>query len=305
MRVGVAGATGLIGGRVVADLQQSCEVVRLGRQAGCEIEVDLAEPASVAAVDLDGCDALVHCAGITDEDLRADPERAWRRATLGMRLLVDAAVRAGVTAFAYVSTSHVYGPPAGRIDENTCPAPVSDYAVAHHASERILASAARDGRLRGLALRPNAVFGMPDLDRFDRWHLIPYSFPAEAVYDGEIVLRSSGEQRRNLVATDDVAERIVEFLADGRPGLTVLNPIGPDTLTVYELACRCADVVEKLTGEECPVQRPAPDVREPGSDFVYASVHGGGRPGRGIGEYLEAVVGRLIEEGRDGRRYGR
>lgn len=305
MRVAVAGSSGLVGGPVAAHLERSCDVVRLGRQPECDIQVDLDEPASVAALDLHGCDALVHCAGVTDEDLRARPEQAWRRTTLGMRLLVDGAVEAGVGAVAYVSTSHVYGPPAGRIDENTCPAPVGDYAIGHYAAERVLASAAGDGGLRGLVLRPNAVFGMPDLGRFHRWHLIPYAFPAEAVYDGQIVLRSSGEQRRNLVSTEDLAERIGDFLAAGPRGLTVLNPIGPETLTVYELASRCADVAQKLTGHECRVRRPPSAVTEPGSDFVYASVHGGARPGRGIGEYLEAMIGRLLEEGRDGRRYGR
>jgi UDP-glucose 4-epimerase len=304
MRVAITGATGLIGGHVTERLAQVHEVTRLGRSSGSDLTVDLAEPESIAALNLKGYDALIHCAGVVDGDFREDPSAAWRKSTLGMRLLVERALDAGVTAIGYISTSHVYGPPVGRIDERTCPAPVTDYAIAHLASERILASAAEDRPFRGLILRPNAVFGMPSLATFDRWNLIPYSFPRAAVYDQEIVLLSTGEQRRNFVAAADLAAWIEAFLDGGPSGCAIVNPIGLDDLSVYDLAGKCADIYSQLTGRQCTISRPAPTGDQPGDDFVYTSRHQTTPARHRLEDYLRSFMCRLMEEWQYGRRYG-
>lgn len=305
MRVAITGATGLIGRHVAAHLARRHDVELLGRRPGSDQWLDLTRPESVAGVDLHGCDALVHCAGVVDEDFREDEARTWFKSTVGMRMLLERAAAGGVGAVAYFSTSHVYGPPEGVIDERTCPAPLTDYAIAHLAAERILARAtlAGGGRRRALALRPNAVFGEPDLATFDRWSLIPFSFPAAAVYEQEIVLRSTGEQRRNFVGAGDLAAAVDAFLGDRSAGFQVVNPVGPDTLSVYDLAVACAQLYERITGTPCAVRRPPPGPGEPGKDFTYASV--ADSPARQkVTDHLESVMRRLMEEWGHGRRYG-
>ena len=304
MRVAVTGATGLIGRHVTRHLAGAHEVIRVGRAPGSDLVVDLARPEGVAALDLGGCDALVHCAGVVDEDFRKDPAATWLKSTLGTQQLIDRALDARVGAMVYISTSHVYGPPVGTIDEGACPAPLTDYAIAHLATERILARAAESGQLRGLTLRPNAVFGLPDLDHFDRWNLIPYSFPAAAVYDHQIVLLSTGEQRRNFVSAQDLACWVGAFLDGGHPGYGVINPIGLDTLSVYDLARKCADVYAGLTGQECTIRRPSPTVQQSGADFVYASRYGDTLARHSLEDYLTVFMSLLMEEWQRGRRYG-
>jgi UDP-glucose 4-epimerase len=304
MRVAVTGVTGLIGSSVAARLSRSHEIVRVGRRPGCDISVDLANPESVASLELAGCDALVHCAGVVDEDFRENESEAWNKSTLSMRLLVARAVRAGIGVMAYISTSHVYGPLEGRIDERKCPAPLSDYAIAHLAAERILARSAQNEGLRVLALRPNAVYGMPSLETFDRWNLIPYSFPAAAVYDHEIVLRSTGNQRRNFIAADDVAAWVEAFLTDQSEGLQIVNPVGSDTLSVHDFAKMCASVHQKLSGEDCQVKTLASGGRESGDDFIYASVTGDSLARHRVEEYIEEFILRLRDDWNGGRRYG-
>lgn len=290
-RVALTGATGLLGGATRARLEAAGHgVVVVGRRAGADVRADLADPASVAAIDLSGCRALVHCAGITDEDTRTDLARAYAQSTSAWSALLDRARAGGVDTVAYVSTSHVYGPPVGAIDEASPLAPVTDYAVAHAAAELVLRRHAATGGLRALIARPNAVFGTPTLETFDRWALIPFAFVRAAVQAGEITLRSAGTQRRNLVAAEDVADDLVAFVGDpGAPGVRVVNPLGAESMSVAHFARRVADVATRALGRRVTVSLPAAAATEPGADFDYRTLHPTTRPRRSLDEAVTSL----------------
>jgi len=296
MRIALTGAAGMIGGTVRRCLTADHEIATVGRRAGSDLTADFAQPDSVRRLDLNGIDALIHCAGIVDEDFVTDPETAFRQATLGTSMLVQRARECSVKRFILVSTSHVYGAQSGRIDEDRCPDPRSDYAIAHYAAEQVVRrSTMHDGAgkagFRALILRPNAVFGIPTNQKtFDRWHLIPYDFPMAAVREQCIVLKSSGEQRRNFIGAEDLSGIIARFLSEYPRGdlsqmsvpeieagmsagrtlernaicpkcvrednCLTINPVGETTISVCEFALRCAAVYEKLTGRACRVCRP-------------------------------------------------
>lgn len=297
MRVAVIGATGLIGGFVTRRLRRVGEVVTVGRRADCDRLADLSKPETVARLDLEGVDALVHCAGVVDEDFRADPVGAFVQSSVGMSTLVERCITLGIGTVVYFSTAHVYGPLVGRISEQTPVNPLSDYAVAHYTSEQTLKRYVLQGHLAGLVLRPEAVYGIPTpLKAFDRWHLIPYSFPMEAVDRQEIVLRTSGTQSRNFVGADDVALYVDSYLASrSRPGtFTVLNPKGLDTLSVYEFAVKCAQHFSKITGKPCKISVPPASNRPGLEDHSYDSVHDLHRAQDRLDAYLDALLRVLI-----------
>ena len=304
MNIAITGTGGLIGGEVYERLAREHTVLRVGRRSDCDAYLDLTDLASIRAVDLGDCDALVHCAGVVDGDFQVDGELAFRHATVGTKLLVERAVAAGIRLLVYFSTSHIYGPPRGVQDESAPPAPQSDYAIAHYASERFFTRAAE--RAAVMILRPNAVFGVPrSLETFDRWSLIPFSFPAEAVYRGQITLKSSGEQYRNFISTVDLADDVAQFLGSGPDhGCLVRNPLGGSSLTVRAFADRCAEVVSRLTGQPCVVHCEAPDRREVGLDFTYLSQFDSGVGRQTVDEYLVTLSRRLLEDLNRGRVYG-
>jgi UDP-glucose 4-epimerase len=266
--------------------------VRIGRRAGCDLPADFSRPESVAGLDLSGLEAVVYCAGVVDEDFKTDLARAFLQATAGFSAVVKRAVACRVPCFVYVSTAHVYGPLEGRICESSPVNPLSDYALAHYAAEQILRRDCGAHRLRGLVLRPCAVFGVPEsVDSFDRWSLIPYAFPREAVRDGAIVLRSHGEQRRNFIGVGDLALYVEKFLDACRDfdAFTVVNPVGTRSLSVYQFARECADVASRITGRQCRVERPAPGPAEL-PDFAYLSHHPYHRAADDVEAYLEAMT---------------
>ena len=258
MRVIVTGTHGLIGSEVVKELSKKHEIIRAGRNPSNDVVLDISLPDRISQIELDPADALVHCAGVVDEDFKANPEAAFLHATAGTSALLKISLAAGVKRLIYISSAHVYGYLAGKLDETSPPNPLSDYAIAHYASEQIFRRFASIAGCSCVILRPCAAYGWPqDLKLFRRWSLIPFSFPLEAMR-GKIVLRSYGEQRRNFISTSAIATYIQFALARDTMNTQVWNPVGSDNLSVYDFAFKVAALTEKIVGKSCLIERPNP-----------------------------------------------
>jgi UDP-glucose 4-epimerase len=290
MRVAVLGPGGLIGSAVMTGLRRCGHgAVGIGHGAA-DINADLGDPAKVQAEWFAGCDVLVHCAGVTDEEVKADLGAAARRAMAGTEALIRAAKKAGVRRFVYVSSAHVYGPLVGDIDETRPVNPISDYALLHFAAEQVLRRNAGDDGFSGLLLRPCAVFGpLPDPARFRRWSLVPFSFPRDAATLHEIRLASAGTQRRNFISSDAIASAITDWLEKPIGGVTLANVLGVDDLSVFALAERSAAIFQRLTGKTCAVIRPAP-VADDTAPLNYRSRVEPRRAGLGLDQHLENIM---------------
>ena len=268
--VAISGTTGLIGRAVADRMAADYEIAVIGRDAKAAIRADFSITGSLKELDLGGIDAVVHCASITNEDFAEDPERAYRHAILGMRAFAVRALDCGVRHVAYISSAHIYGHFVGRIDEASPPNPLTDYAIAHYASEQILRHVYRKG---AAVLRPCAVFGIPpDLERFRRWNLIPFGFPKAALETGMIALKSNGRARRNFVGAEDVAACVASWLKNRADSATfqAINTIGRTSMSIIDFARLCADICKETTGKPCAVTA-IDDPASPEEPFNYAS----------------------------------
>jgi len=297
MRILLTGATGLIGAAVADRLRPQHALHTLGRQAKLVDEaVDLSDPAQTARLKLPASDCLVHCAGVIDEDFKADPMAAYRRATLGVEALLHAAAKSGSRRFIYISSTHVYGAQAGVKSEDSPADPQSHYALAHFCTEQLFRRQAAGGQGSFAVLRPNAVYGLPaHPESFQRWSLIPFSFPREARAEGRITLRSSGLQKRNFVSTAaiaDIVARCVEGDLAGASG--AINVLGAETESVYEFAQRCRQIAEEQLGRPCKVERPQSGLDSPdagiGSDFALVSRFRRPRPAGELNDFIRRFI---------------
>ncbi len=275
------GARGLIGGAIVEKLP----VRALGRA-----DLDLSDTAKLKPEAFPGGGALVHAAGITDEEFAADPAAAWTRATRLTQILLDAALGAGIKRLIYISTAHVYGPLEGDMTEARPVNPIGDYALAHFTTEQLFRRAALQRGMDVLILRPCAVYGLPpELARFKRWSLIPFSFPRELLRDGKIVLKSDGEQRRNFVSAQAIAAEVAAFLASpAEPGrCRVQNAVGPDDMTVYAFAQHC---IALLAPEAGRVERPEPGQGPKPAPLAYRSRYTSAAPRSTLDSTIRALA---------------
>lgn len=299
----LTGATGLIGAEVYRKFSESFEIVRLGRRPECEIQADLNNPETFETLDFEGCETIIHCAGVTDEDLKFEPIKGFVKSTLGINALIQAGIKSRVRNFVYISTSHVYGQQVGSINENNTVNPLSDYSIAHYSAEQVLR---RNSQKIGncWVLRPNAVFGIPALiNNFKRWTLIPFSFPLEAVYNKKIVLQSSGEQNRNFVGIEDIANCIENlFLDPSEENFRIVNPLGKETISVYQFAQKTAKIYQELTGEICSIERPSPPYKSE-EKFIYQTEFNFKDEKSDLDEYLTKFLSQILKDYKNGKKY--
>lgn len=295
MRILLTGASGLIGSAVYASLKTH-ETIRLGRDLSkADYLCDLSNLENCQS--FPASDALVHCAGAVDEDFAGGAIENLTKILAGAEGLAQRAKQAGARIAIYVSSSHVYGKQEGTIDESRPPDPLSYYAMAHFCTEQIFKKVFSGEDCKVVVLRPNAVYGaLPDLRRFRRWSLIPFSFPLEAYKHGQITLRSSGEQRRNFVSSHSIAETIFRILDTPFAMPAVINVLGNTTESVYQYAERSAKSLFRLTDGHCAVVRPSVDsTTETPNPFCYASQFSQVREAISPDEHLDQLMRQLSQ----------
>lgn len=238
MKVLVTGADGLLGANLVRELMAEGHdvrafVLRNGAArtlAGLDIETIggdlLDEDSTVLAGALHGCEAVFHCAGLTD--MRAPEKLMWRVNFDGTRRIVDASLRAGVKRFIHTgsASSLQFGPMECPGDERGG-FPPAHRGVAYaeskaEASKYVLDRVAHDG-LDGLIVAPTFMLGPFD----------------ERPSSGELIrqfvrrrMRFTSPGGRNFAYVGDVARAMVSALQHGRTGETYL--LGGTNLTYLE-----------------------------------------------------------------------
>ncbi len=238
-------------------LEASFDVVRMGRRDSSDLRGDFNSIESFSNIDFSSFHAVVHCAGVVDEDFKDDPRQAYLRATMNSEAFFECLGKAGVRKVINFSTAHVYGQLSGTINESTGVDPLNHYGVGHFATECVLRNVACRFGFESCSLRPLAVFGLPAVfETFDRGWLIPYSFPSALVETQKIILKSRGDQRRSFIGTLDLARMVEVLISSGSPMPPVVNPVGKENLSVYEFAELCASIFKEKTGRYATIERP-------------------------------------------------
>lgn len=217
MRVAVTGAGGRLGSDLVAALADAPFTGPSGPIAWRRDAFDLDAPDAIGArLDADRPEVVVHAAAWTDVDGCAlDPELARRRNGLATGILAEACAARG-TDLLIVSTNEVFD--GSRTDglpylPTDLPTPGNPYGASKAEGERLATAAfARGGGGRGASLgiaRTAWLFGAPGRDFPSR--ILDAAERARAA--GE-PLRAVGDEWGTPTYTADVAEAIVELLAD-------------------------------------------------------------------------------------------
>lgn len=216
MRWLLTGATGFIGLTLAERLRARGQAVRALARASSRVEEllglgveiargDVTEARSLPAA-LEGCQAVVHLAGLTKA---LGPEEYRRVNVLGARHLAEACVAARPRpALVLVSSLAAAGPAlAGRPRrEEDPPAPVSAYGRSKLEGENEVR--ALSGRLEATVVRPPVVYGPRDRE------FLPPLFRMARL--GVVVQAGFADKRYSLVHVEDLAEGIASAAERGR-----------------------------------------------------------------------------------------
>lgn len=233
-RVLVTGADGFIGSVVTPLLaQRGFEVTGLdagfyragllyhdGRDRPATLTRDIR---SLSAEDLEGFDAVVHLAELSNDPLcQHDPEKTYAINHRGSVALARAAREAGVSRFVYASSCSIYGAAADGVrSEESEPNPQTAYADCKRLVECDVQALANAG-FSPTFLRNATAFGASPRIRFD---VVLNNLAGLAWTTGRITMTSDGMPWRPLVHVRDIAQAIALTLEAPREAVSnqVLN----------------------------------------------------------------------------------
>jgi dihydroflavonol-4-reductase len=237
VRILVTGADGLLGSNLVRELLAQGHQVRALIQPGSRsptldgldlerVNGDLLDQGDGLRGALLGCEAVYHCAAVTNQ--WADAGLTWKVNYEATARLAEACQEAGVSRLIYVgsASSFQFGPRERPGDESG-PFPPAYRGVAYmeskHKAAELVREKVRQGRLDAVIVAPTFLLG-------------PYDFGPSS---GELIrqfvvrkLRFVSPGGRNFVYAGDAAKAMAAALTRGRPGETYL--LAGENLTYLE-----------------------------------------------------------------------
>jgi nucleoside-diphosphate-sugar epimerase len=170
MKVLVTGGSGFLGAWVIRRLAISGHEIRvldsrpdhalveavIGETMAAELDWRTGSVAHEADVEaaVQGCDAVVHLAGILVPECAADPVRGATINLIGTLNIFQAARKHGVGRLVYTSSATVYGP-----DHNRFPCPATHYGAFKLACEGSARAFWHDAGQASIGFRPFVVYG--------------------------------------------------------------------------------------------------------------------------------------------------
>ncbi|NIA13975.1 MAG: aminotransferase class I/II-fold pyridoxal phosphate-dependent enzyme [Nitrospiraceae bacterium] len=204
---------------------------------------------------LDGIDAVVHLAGLTnDPSCALDPEMAADVNVESTRELANQAAQHGVTRFVFASSCNVYGHGVFEfLDEESPPNPVSTFAKTKIAAETALLQMAGE-HFEPVVARNATLFGWSPRMRFD---VAIHHMVAHAVRTNGIKVMGGGNQWRPFIHVHDAARAFLALLEAPASAVSgqVFN-VGDDNanIRIIDLARRVAETVGDV-----PIEIPKDD----------------------------------------------
>jgi nucleoside-diphosphate-sugar epimerase len=219
MRFFVTGYRGYIGSHLIDVIKAEGHTVvgcDLGLFDGCEWEpvvkpdVELVKDVrAVEAADLDGCDAVMHLAALSNDPMGALDARLTldvnRDASIRLARL---AKQAGVPRFLFAGSCSVYGKGEKLdLDENDGLHPLTAYAQSKIETEQAVTQMA-DQAFSPVFLRNSTAYGYSPMLRVD---LVVNNLLGSALSYGEIRIQSDGSPWRPLIHCRDIARAFLAF----------------------------------------------------------------------------------------------
>ncbi|CAM8378533.1 SDR family oxidoreductase [Candidatus Methylopumilus planktonicus] len=258
MRILIVGGFGYLGGRIASYLAQVGHQIVLGSRKTV-VSPSWLKNAGVVKIEWDninelerscsGIDLIIHAAGMNAQDCLNNPIEAVAFNGSATGMLVEAACKAKVERFIYLSTAHVYSDPlTGVITEKTLPKNTHPYATSHLLGEQYLLAANKSGQIKGAVLRLSNAFGAPTDKKANCWMLLINDLCKQAVETKTLILKTNSSNERDFIPLKEVCYKIQEFIIPEKySSIGIFNVGNGSSKTILSVAeiiqLRCIEVL--------------------------------------------------------------
>ncbi|HEX4692764.1 MAG TPA: SDR family oxidoreductase [Solirubrobacteraceae bacterium] len=254
------------------------------------VELVEADVRDMPATALDGVDAVIHLAGLSnDPTAEYDPEANWQMNAVATETLGHNCVERDVERVVFASSCSLYdGMPPGMHDETAPIKPRGAYATSKRYGEEALLSLVGDG-LCPVTLRNGTVYGYSPRMRFD---LVVNTFVKDALLKGQLSLHGGGWMWRPLVDVRDVSDAMIAVMeapADLVRG-EIFNVLHSN-YQIRELAMLVAGSVQLLSRQVMLREEPAPKLtRDYECSNTKLASRLGFQPSRSVVEAIDGIL---------------
>lgn len=255
-----------------------------------QVELVEADVRDMPATALDGVDAVIHLAGLSnDPTAEYDPEANWQMNAVATETLGRSCVDRGIGRLVFASSCSLYdGMPPGMHDERAPIEPRGAYATSKRYGEKALLGLVDEG-LCPVMLRNGTVYGYSPRMRFD---LVVNTFVKDALLRGQLSLHGGGWMWRPLVDVRDVSDAMIATME--APAELVRGEIFNvlhSNYQIRELAMLVAGSVQLLGRSVTLKEEPAPRLTR---DYECSNAKLAGRLGfQPVHSVVEAINGIL------------
>jgi UDP-glucose 4-epimerase len=263
----ITGSTGFLGGRLTQFLVKFPDYKILLGSREPDLVVSVFPNAKLVKMDwqnvseltavCDGVEVIVHLAGMNAGEC-ADASLGQLEAdVLATKNLLKAAIKNKVKRFIYLSTAHVYSSKlSGDISEVTPTMNKHPYALNHIVKERLVLQAYQNGDIEAVVIRLSNAFGVPESAKANCWMLLVNDLCRQVATTNKLVLKSTGQQRRDFVTITDFCLAIEHLinLSSNKLGDGIFNLGGQWAPTVLEITDYVAKRYHFLSGEIPTIQ---------------------------------------------------
>jgi len=238
MKVAVFGANGLLGQKLMSEINSSYKIIAFGRNKRSSIfsneidyhQLDITDSAEVyEMIKRETPGVIVNAAAYTNVDgCEKNKEECWKVNVEGVENLAKAS-RKIKAKLIHISSDYVFDGTGGPYSEEDKPAPTTYYGKAKLASENIIIGS----KAKYAIIRTNVLYGhaYPAKASFVRWVI-------DELSNGNKI-RVVNDQYNNPTLANDLAAcilRIIQLDAEG-----MFNYAGSDYLSRFEFAQKIAE----------------------------------------------------------------